>query len=216
MMPKNKGKGGKTRRRPGKPKRNRPPERALRIPEDGQEFGMVCRPMMKRKVIFRLESGEECTGDLVGCGKRPRPFLVPNDIVLIEHWRRPPYLLPRVLIHQRYTPSQVDELRAMGYLTREVPFHPDNMKVYAPATRKAVHTAVMIHSHCIHTMLYWLPRELFMLVLYSLSVPMATLCESWDDINDDHSCTEDDDSVYERVRLVELAAEEVEAEIEGL
>lgn len=109
-MPKNKGKGGKNRRR-GK-NENEATKRELDLKEDGQEYGQVTKILGNGRVRCYCFDGKERLGNIRG-KLRKKVWINTNDIVLLG---LRDFQDSKADVIQKYNPDEARRLKAQGHI----------------------------------------------------------------------------------------------------
>jgi len=115
-MPKNKGKGGKNRRR-GK-NENEQAKRELDLKEDGQEYAQVTKILGNGRVNAYCFDGKERLANIRG-KMRKKIWINTNDIVLVGLRDFQP---EKCDVIQKYNPDEARRLKAQGHI-------PDNINI---------------------------------------------------------------------------------------
>jgi len=115
-MPKNKGKGGKNRRR-GK-NENEAAKRELDLKEDGQEYAQVTKMLGNGRIRCFCFDGKERLCNIRGKMRR-RVWITVSDIILVG---LRDYQDGKADVIQKYNPDEARRLKAQGHI-------PDNIKL---------------------------------------------------------------------------------------
>lgn len=122
-MPKNKGKGGKNRRR-GK-NENEQAKRELDLKEEGQEYGQVLKILGNGRVKVYCMDGKDRLANIRG-KLRKKVWINVNDIVLLG---LRDYQENKADIIQRYNPDEARRLKAQNHI-------PDNINIDDGGTKE--------------------------------------------------------------------------------
>jgi len=122
-MPKNKGKGGKNRRR-GK-NENEQAKRELDLKEEGQEYGQVVKILGNGRVRVYCFDGKERLANIRG-KLRKKVWINNNDIVLLG---LRDYQEGKADVIQKYHPDEARRLKAQNHI-------PDNINIDDGGTRE--------------------------------------------------------------------------------
>lgn len=117
-MPKNKGKGGKNRRR-GK-NENEAAKRELDLKEEGQEYAQVTKMLGNGRIRCFCFDGKERLCNIRGKMRR-RVWITVSDIILVG---LRDYQDDKADVIQKYNPDEARRLKAQGHI-------PDNIKLDA-------------------------------------------------------------------------------------
>lgn len=113
-MPKNKGKGGKNRRR-GK-NENEATKRELDLKDEGQEYGQVTKILGNGRVRCYCFDGKERLGNIRG-KLRKKVWINTNDIVLLG---LRDFQDEKADVIQKYNPDEARRLKAQGHIPESI------------------------------------------------------------------------------------------------
>jgi len=122
-MPKNKGKGGKNRRR-GK-NENESAKRELDLKEDGQEYGQVIKLLGNSRLRCHCFDGKERLCSIRG-KMRKKQWINTNDIVLLG---LRDFQDEKADVIQKYNPDEARRLKAQGHIPDNINIEDGGMKV---------------------------------------------------------------------------------------
>ncbi|KAJ1921787.1 Translation initiation factor 1A [Mycoemilia scoparia] len=113
-MPKNKGKGGKNRRR-GK-NENDAIKRELILKEEGQEYGVVLKMLGNGRLEAQIVGGGKTLGHIRG-KMRKKVWIGVGDIILLSERE---FEEGKTDVIAKYNPDEVHQLKKQGHLPENV------------------------------------------------------------------------------------------------